>query len=208
MKDDKRYIGSYRNEQQVLETIQALKKDGYQGSDIFIVSHTKEDLSMVHGRTDVEIEKINDGNLWDRLKAFLNGDAPIREAFEHMGISTQDAEAYATKAREGYILVFVDRALARKHAGDAVDLDGTGIGQRHPIKKDPDVAYETKVGAEATFERDRVIKDAELQREIKKTPRRLSDMDLTDDSGAGLVGEAHHRDEEDRSIKSPQRRKH
>lgn len=204
MLHEKKYIGTYRNEQEVLEVITELKQVGYKGPEIYVVSHKEDDIQMVQGRTDVELEITDTGNLLDHVKAFLNGDAPVREAFERMGIPTREAEDYATKSREGYILIFVDRSYdGALHAGESQNLDGTGIGQRRPIAKDPIEVYEAKVGAEATFERDRIIKDAELQREIKKTPRRLADMEQTEGSGAGIVGRAHHEDEQDRTIKSP-----
>jgi len=204
MLHEKKYIGTYRNEQQVLEMITELKQSGYRGSEIYVVSHKEDDIQMVQGRTDVELEVADKGNLFQQVKAFLNGDAPVREAFEKMGIPTREAEDYARQSREGYILVFVDRNYeGALHAGESNNLDGTGIGQRRPIKKDPIEVYETKVGAEATFERDRVIKDASLQREMGKTPRSLADKDVTDDSGAGVVGKAHHDDEKDRTLKSP-----
>ncbi|WLV24157.1 general stress protein [Aciduricibacillus chroicocephali] len=216
MEHEKKYIGTYRNEQEVLEKIHELKQEGYNGSDIYVVSHKADDIQMVRGRTDVELEVADQGSLFEQLKAFLRGDAPVREAFERMGIPTRKAEDFARESREGYILVFVDRDYSRLHAGESNNLDGTGIGQRRPINKDPMDAYSSKVGAEAAMEQDRAIKDKELQRKIGKTPhkdiaenRPKSGLGshVGEDSGAGIVGEAQHADEEERSIVSPDSRK-
>lgn len=209
MKHEKKYIGTFAHEQQALEKISELKQEGYTGSDIYVVSHKEDDIRMIQGRTDVELEIADQGGLMQQFKDFLNGEAPVRRAFEDMGIPTRDAEEYARKSREGYILIFVDREYGNMdiHIGDSASLDGTGIGQRRPINKDPIETYSAKVGAEAAEEQARIMKDKKLQETIMKTPRDVAnERNSKGRSDSGLVGDAQHQKGQDRSIESPKNR--
>ena len=77
---DKKFVGTFQSENQVLKKIEEFKVEGYSEEDIYVVTNHADSLSIVRGQTDVEL-KSSDGNWLDRFIAFLNGDEPVRTAF-------------------------------------------------------------------------------------------------------------------------------
>jgi len=206
--EDKLYIGSFRNEQKTLEAIRELKTEGYDGSDIYVVANDEDHISMIRGRTEAVYETA-DESWFEKFKDFLKGEEPIREAFEKMGFDREKSADYTEKAKEGSILVFVDRELGESVVGDANDLDGTGIGQRRPINKDPGAKFHNLIGEEAGREHDGQFREREqhsnrIDQEIHKTSTSgLSDVDAGDTDGAGLVGTDQHNKGTGRTLRNP-----
>lgn len=77
---NKKYIGSFRTEQEVIDKINELKLEGYVEEDIYVVSNDKESLSIVRGQTDVDLSTV-EGNWLDKFMAFMSGDEPVRRRF-------------------------------------------------------------------------------------------------------------------------------
>jgi len=118
---DKKYVGTFYNEHDVFDEIEKLKAQGYGESDIYVVSNHEDDISMLKGKVTTDTLKANDENRnWmDKFMDFLSGDEPVRGAFSNMGFSDEESIRYYNEARDGGILVFVDR--------DYGDTFGTGI---------------------------------------------------------------------------------
>lgn len=105
---DKKFVGSFPTEQEVLNKIKELKLEGYVEEDIYVVTNNKESLSIVRGQTDVELESV-EGNWLDKFKAFLTGDVPVRAAFSQMGFTDEDSQRYYSEVKNGGILLYVDK---------------------------------------------------------------------------------------------------
>ena len=105
---DKKFVGSFLTEQEVLDKIDELKLEGYVESDIYVVTNNRDSLSIVRGQTAVELESV-EGNWLDKFKAFLTGDEPVRAAFSQMGFSDMDSERYYSEVKNGGILLYVDK---------------------------------------------------------------------------------------------------
>lgn len=191
---DKLYLGAFQDQKQALEAVEELKTEGYKGFDIYVVAQHEEDISMVKEKTDAEITTADSEqeSLLDRFKDFLKGEAAVTEHLEKIGFSSDEARFYAQKAKDGSILIFVDRGEASQHIGDSNDLDGTGIGQRRPIKKDP--------GAQAANQ-------ADEQEQLEDKMHQDQPSPGTDhegpESGVGRVGTSQHDESGDRTLRSP-----
>lgn len=105
---DKKFVGTFQTEKEVLNKINELKLEGYVEDDIYVVTNDKESLSVVRGQTAVELESV-EGNWLDKFKAFLMGDEPVRKAFTQMGFSEEESERYYSEVKSGAILLYVDK---------------------------------------------------------------------------------------------------
>lgn len=105
---DKKFVGSFRTEQEVLNKINELKLEGYVENDIYVVTNDKDSLSIVRGQTDVDLSTV-DGNWLDKFMAFMSGDEPVRAAFLNMGFTEEESERYYREVKDGSILLYVDK---------------------------------------------------------------------------------------------------
>ncbi|QUG40091.1 YsnF/AvaK domain-containing protein [Psychrobacillus sp. INOP01] len=118
---DKKYIGSFRTEQEVLDKINELKLEGYVENDIYVVTNDKDSLSMVRGQTDVDLSTV-EGNWLDKFMAFMSGDEPVRAAFLNMGFSDEESDRYYGEVKSGSILLYVDKEYGTIYDGNDRDL--------------------------------------------------------------------------------------
>lgn len=105
---DKKFVGTFQSESQVLNKIDELKAQGYEDNDIYVVSNNADTLSIVRGQTDVDLQS-PDGNWLDKFIAFLSGEEPVRGAFTNMGFTEDESDHYYTAVKNGEILLYVDR---------------------------------------------------------------------------------------------------
>ena len=124
---NKKYIGSFRTEQEVLDKINELKLEGYVENDIYVVTNDKDSLSIVRGHTDVDLSTV-DGNWLDKFMAFMSGDEPVRAAFLNMGFTDEESERYYSEVKSGSILLYVDKDYGTIYDGVDRDLDTTYTG--------------------------------------------------------------------------------
>lgn len=105
---DKRFVGTFHSENQVLNKINELKAQGYSEEDIYVVTNDADSLSIVRGQTDVDLTS-SEGSWLDKFIAFLSGDEPVRAAFTHMGFTEEESSRYYDEVKNGSILLYVDR---------------------------------------------------------------------------------------------------
>jgi len=105
---DKKFVGTFQNETEVLNKIDELKMQGYSDDDIYIVTNDADRLSIVRGETDVDL-RTPEGNWMDKFMAFLSGDEPVKGAFTKMGFSEEESNRYFNEVKAGGILLYVDK---------------------------------------------------------------------------------------------------
>ena len=105
---EKKFVGTFQSENQVLNKIDELKAQGYEEEDIYVVTNNTDSLTIVRGQTDVDLRP-SDGNWLDRFIAFLSGDEPVRAAFTNMGFIEEESSRYYNEVKNGNILLYVDR---------------------------------------------------------------------------------------------------
>lgn len=124
--DNKKFIGVYHNETDLLAKMDELKANGYAEEDMYITVKDKEAVSMVRGRTNAEIETAG-GSWGDRFMSFLSGVDPIRGAFSNMGVSDEEADRYYTEVENGGMLLYVDRDYGSRYGSDYDPSSTVGI---------------------------------------------------------------------------------
>lgn len=124
---NKKYIGSFRTEQEVIDKINELKLEGYVEEDIYVVSNDKESLSIVRGQTDVDLSTV-EGNWLDKFMAFISGDEPVRAAFLNMGFTDEESDRYYNEVKSGSILLYVDKEYGTIYDENDKDLGTTQTG--------------------------------------------------------------------------------
>ena len=102
-----RFIETYDNEENILQKIEELKKDGYLEKDMYIMAKSDNQLSLVKGKSDVEAHA-SEGGWADRFATFLTGDQKVQQAFLDMGIDENESEHYYHDVQEGKLLLYVD----------------------------------------------------------------------------------------------------
>jgi hypothetical protein len=110
---EKRYVGSFITEDEVLAKIALLKEEGHEENHIYVVTNDKDSLSIVRGQTDVDLQSY-EGNWLDRFMSFLNGDDEVRNAFSEMGFSDEDSTRYYNEVKNGSILLYVDNLFGNR----------------------------------------------------------------------------------------------
>ncbi|MET3576843.1 DUF2382 domain-containing protein [Bhargavaea ullalensis] len=132
--DNKKYIGTFNSETEVLNRIEELKAQGYNENDLYVVTNNADKVSMLRGRTDVELQGVNEHHSWlDKFMDFLGGEEPVNKAFTDMGFTDAEAARYYNDAKNGGILLFADRDYGQSFTDDtAVGTTGvTGTNVNH-----------------------------------------------------------------------------
>ncbi|SIT76137.1 YsnF/AvaK domain-containing protein [Edaphobacillus lindanitolerans] len=121
--DNKKYIGTFSTEAEVLSRIDELKAQGYKEDDLYVVTNNADKVSMLRGRTDVELQGVHENQGWlDKFMNFLGGEEPVNKAFTDMGFTDEEAARYYDDARNGGILLFADRDYGKSF------MDNTAVG--------------------------------------------------------------------------------
>jgi uncharacterized protein (TIGR02271 family) len=139
MDDNKKFIGIFDTQEEVIRKIEDLKLQGYGEADIYAVAKDADDISMVRGRTGAEVEEADTGSdSWlDKFMGFLTGDDEVRGGMEKMGLTDEEADRYYKDIQAGRILLYVDkdydqfygdRTLAEEASPTRPTLDTTGYG--------------------------------------------------------------------------------
>lgn len=134
--ENKKYIGTFHSIDTVLYKITELKVQGYDESDMYVVTNEEDNISMLRGQTDAELLGTADDNWLDRFKLFLGGEEPILNAFSRMGFSEQQSRDYYNEVKNGGVALFVkskaldemDSSTERGLSGEP--LDGQGGNQQ------------------------------------------------------------------------------
>ncbi|KMY53031.1 hypothetical protein AC623_02685 [Bacillus sp. FJAT-27231] len=110
MNNDKKFIGVFDNQAEVIDKIEQLKLEGYAEADIYAVAKDADNISMVRGRTGVEVESADTGASWmDKFMAFLSGEDEVRGGLRNMGLNDMEVDRYCNDINNGKILLYVDR---------------------------------------------------------------------------------------------------
>ena len=155
------FIETYDTQEEVLQKIEELKKDGYLEKDMYIMGKSSDQLSLLKGKSDVEVHS-SESSWADRFATFLTGDQKVHQAFQSMGIDENESEHYYRDVQEGKLLLYVD-----KDAHDAFELPEN---EKTELQQD-------KLASEGprTIEEDREEKSVELDERHYEDPASRKD---------------------------------
>lgn len=155
--DNKTFIGIFHSEETAIRKIQALKAQGYAVNDIYVVAKDEDNISMVRGRTDVDVQAVSDAEpSWlDRFMAFLSGEEPVRAALAKIGLTDEEIMSYYQDIENGSILLYVDKEYGTLHdaGSNIIETADPNLGP-NPI--DPTPNYGNTPPLDAGFEENEV----------------------------------------------------
>ncbi|WLV24158.1 YsnF/AvaK domain-containing protein [Aciduricibacillus chroicocephali] len=177
MNDNKRYIGTYRSERELLNKINEMKAQGFKEDDLYVVANNEDKVSMVRGQTDVDLTSPENTSWMHKFKSYFTGEEPVMEALSGMGFSDEEARRYYSEAQTGGLLLFADRDQGKRFDEKRTGLHGKGMDTANSrVDEDPLVTgapnLHQRVGAEAVLDRDT---EAERGRLHKTREERLNE---------------------------------
>lgn len=107
---DKKFMGTFNNETEVLRKIEELRGQGKSEQDMYVLVRNENQASMIRGQTDVDYTSA-DGDWKDKFKEFLSGSEDIRNALSDMGVSKEEADSFYEEVEDGRLLLFVDTEI-------------------------------------------------------------------------------------------------
>ncbi|WP_100330337.1 YsnF/AvaK domain-containing protein [Bacillus xiapuensis] len=121
MDKNKKLIGLFNNQSEVIPKIEDLKNKGYAEDDIYVVAKNEDQVSMVRGRTGIETESAAGASWWDRFIAFLSGEDEVRGGLKNMGLNDKEAERYYQDIEAGKLLLYVDKDYEQHYPSRLTD---------------------------------------------------------------------------------------
>lgn len=112
--DNKKYVGTFYTIDTVLYKIIEMKASGIEESNMYAVTIEEDNISMLRGRSDIELLGIADENWLNRFTLFMKGEEPILDAFSRMGFSEQLSSHYYDEVKNGGIALFIEEVDTKK----------------------------------------------------------------------------------------------
>ncbi|WP_025785867.1 general stress protein [Sporosarcina sp. D27] len=105
---NREFAGIFHSENELLDKIHELHKNGIAEENMYVVTEDKEDVSIVRGMTEAEIQKA-DASWWDRFTTFLSDEQPARKALTQMDLTEDETDRYLAAVENGAFLLYVDK---------------------------------------------------------------------------------------------------
>ncbi|MDW0108867.1 general stress protein [Sporosarcina aquimarina] len=105
---NREFAGVFHSENELLDKIHELHRNGIAEDNIYVVTKDKEDVSIVRGRTDAEIQTA-DASWWDKFTSFLSDEQPARKALTQMDLTQDEMDRYLAAVEHGAFLMYVDK---------------------------------------------------------------------------------------------------
>ncbi|UTT42191.1 YsnF/AvaK domain-containing protein [Exiguobacterium aurantiacum] len=105
--DNKRYVGTYYQESELVSKIDQLRAEGHREDDLYVVVKDKSNLSMVRGETDAEVKETKASWL-DRFFGVADGGDEVRHTFDKLGFSEEETARHHQDIENGGMVLLLD----------------------------------------------------------------------------------------------------
>ena len=106
--DNKRYVGTYYQESELVSKIDELRAEGHREDDLYVVVKDKSNLSMVRGETDAEVKETKASWL-DRFFGVADGGDEVRHTFDKLGFSEEETARHHQDIENGGMVLLLDK---------------------------------------------------------------------------------------------------
>lgn len=106
--DNKRYVGTYYQESELVSKIDQLRAEGYREDDLYVIVKDKSNLSMVRDETDAEVKETKASWL-DRFFGVADGGDEVRHTFDKLGFSEEETARHHQDIENGGMVLLVDK---------------------------------------------------------------------------------------------------
>ena len=131
----KEFVGTYYSIDTVFHKIVELTSQGYAESDIYAITQEQDNISMLQGKTDIDLSGGDEDNWMDRFKVFLSGEEPLFHELKKMGFSEEDAQKYTNEVKDGGINLFVDLNTVETDSYTELDRNGQAFDSQVEIEE-------------------------------------------------------------------------
>ncbi|MDW0108843.1 general stress protein [Sporosarcina aquimarina] len=107
MSSDKRFVGVFHTEQEVVSKIQELTASGVSDEYIYVVAKDNDELHTVKDQTDAEVQPAA-GKWTDKFMNFLAGENQIDNLLKDTGLSEAQKGEVHVDIQNGGMMVYVD----------------------------------------------------------------------------------------------------
>ena len=101
-----RKIKIARTEEEMYERLEELQKQGYEESDIHVISSESTHLNALSRYSDVSTHEA--GTFMDKFKSWFTGESAIVEGLKKLDLTEEEAEQYAKEVASGSIVLYTD----------------------------------------------------------------------------------------------------
>ncbi|MEW8967861.1 YsnF/AvaK domain-containing protein [Exiguobacterium alkaliphilum] len=105
--DNKRYVGTYYQQSELVSKIDELRAQGHREEDLYVVVKDKSNLSMVRGETDAEVKETKASWL-DRFFGVSDGADEVRHTFDKLGFSEEETARHHQDIENGGFVLLLD----------------------------------------------------------------------------------------------------
>lgn len=101
-----RKIEIARTEEDMYEKLEHLQKQGYEESDIHVISSESTHLNALNRYSNVSTHEA--GTFIDKFKSWFTGESAIVEGLKKLDLTEEEAEQYAKEVASGSIVLYTD----------------------------------------------------------------------------------------------------
>ncbi|MDN4608029.1 general stress protein [Sporosarcina highlanderae] len=105
---EKKFVGMYHNDSELMSTIDELKSQGFEGENIYVVAQDDSDVRMFQGMKYGDVQTTPE-SWFNRFIDFLTGEDHVRSMLQEVGVSEGDMDNYYTQIKNGGKLLYVDQ---------------------------------------------------------------------------------------------------
>ena len=105
--DDKRFIGMYHNDSELMTKIDDLKNQGIDGENIYVIAQDDSDVTMFQGMKYGDVQTTPE-SWFDRFMNFLTGENHVRSMLREVNVPDSEMDNYYNEILNGGKLLYVD----------------------------------------------------------------------------------------------------
>ncbi|MCM3611061.1 YsnF/AvaK domain-containing protein [Planococcus sp. MERTA32b] len=118
-KKNNKLFGFFGGQMEVREKIEELKTEGYSSDNMYIIAKDNEQINALRSYSGVHFSTEQDGDWIDKFKEMFSGSHSLKNVFEEMGFSNEEAEDFNRRIENGEIFLFADDEVYNENAGSA-----------------------------------------------------------------------------------------
>ncbi|ANU09711.1 hypothetical protein A1A1_15788 [Planococcus antarcticus DSM 14505] len=107
-KKGNKLIGLFDAQAQVLIKVGELKAAGYEEEELYLVSNHDEQIHLLIDHTAVHVDTQDRDNFKGKVIAFLAGEDITKDAFNRMGLHTEETDHYFRQVENGKLLLYTN----------------------------------------------------------------------------------------------------
>ncbi|RLQ83851.1 YsnF/AvaK domain-containing protein [Planomicrobium sp. Y74] len=118
-KKGNKLFGFFGGQMEVQEKIEELKNEGYPSDNMYVIAKDNEQINALRSYSEVHFSTEQDGEWIDKFKELFSGNHSLRNVFEEMGFSSEEAEDFNRRIENGEIFLFADDEVYDESNRDA-----------------------------------------------------------------------------------------